>query len=361
MLADQLDEPLRLTVLHSPERRAPVWLNCEMLILSARQRSRCLRIVNSVMDPKLHHQAVQRALALGRGTDPGALPELARLLRMPSAEIRRLAASAIGKLASFGADAHAAVLALAPVALRDPQPQAQQYALKALKAYGAAARQHLQDLDDLVVNERMKDYVRRAANSTAQTIREAVRLELEGARHKCSRCGRETTADEHCRSQQAFQRTFCDSCFDEVFLDRGNFDTKVQLNKTIVAKAGTLVQSDGERLIADWLTAHNIACRYDERFRILSGHAVRPDFYLPELDIYIEYWGMDTADYKIGMLKKQQLYQQEGKRLISLYPSDKPHLDAVLRAKLALFGHHLPHPARQASASDSESASHDAH
>lgn len=294
--------------------------------------------MNSNMDKQLHHQAVQRALVLGRGTDPNALPELACLLRMPSAEVRRLAASAIGKLASFGADTNAAVQALAPVALRDPHPQAQQYALKALKAYGTAARQHLHDLDDLARNERAKDYVRRAAHSAAEAVREALRLEQEGALHHCARCGRETTATEHTRSQQAFQRTFCDPCFDEVFLDRRNFDTKVELSKTITAKAGTLVQSDGERRIADWLATHGIAYRYDERFRILSGHAVRPDFYLPELDIYIEYWGMDTADYKIGMLKKQQLYQQAGKRLISLHPSDKPRLDAILLAKLAFIG-----------------------
>ena len=132
--------------------------------------------MNSNMDQQVHHQAVQRALALGRGTDAGALPELMRLLTMPSAEIRRLAASAIGKLASFGADANAAVQALAPAALRDPHPQAQQYALKALKAYGAAARQHLHDLDDLAENERAPDYVRRAAHSAAEAIREAVRL-----------------------------------------------------------------------------------------------------------------------------------------------------------------------------------------
>jgi hypothetical protein len=50
---------------------------------------------------------------------------------------------------------------------------------------------------------------------------------------------------------------------------------------------------------------------------------------------------MDTDDYKIGMLKKQQLYQHEGKRLISIFPADKPRLDSVLRAKLALFGHHI--------------------
>ena len=302
------------------------------------------------MDKELQHRAVQRALALGRGTDPGALVELAELLKLPSAEIRRLAASAIGKLAAFGADARKAVVALAPVALRDPHPQAQQYALKALKAYGAAAQAHLQDLDDLAVNERVKDYVRLAANSAAEAVREAVRLEQRGARHKCVRCGRETTAQEHARSHQAFQRSFCDSCFDEVFLQRRNFDTKVDLHKTILTRAGVLVQSDGERLITDWLTANNLVFRYDERFRILNGHAVRPDFYLPELDVYIEYWGMETADYKIGMLKKQQLYQQEGKRVISIYASDKPHLDAVLRAKLAIFGYHFPPSEASASA-----------
>ena len=64
--------------------------------------------MNSEMDPKLHHQSVQRALALGRGANAQALPELERLLTMPSAEIRRLAASAVGKLASFGADADTA-------------------------------------------------------------------------------------------------------------------------------------------------------------------------------------------------------------------------------------------------------------
>lgn len=294
------------------------------------------------MDKDLHHQTVQRALELGRGTDPAALPELIGLLRFPSTEVRRLAASAIAKLAPFGADPAAAVPALLPVALRDPHPQVQQYALKALKSFGHHAAAHLSDLDDLTHNARAKEYVRRAANSAATTIREAVRLEQENARHRCFRCSREVTPGEHTRSQQAFQRTFCDSCFDEVYLDRRNFDTKVELNKTITAKAGTLVQSDGERLIADWLAAHHIAYRYDERYRILSGHAIRPDFYLPELDVFLEYWGMNTADYKIGMLKKQQLYQQEGKRLISIHPPDKPRLDTILRHKLALFGYTIP-------------------
>jgi hypothetical protein len=72
------------------------------------------------------------------------------------------------------------------------------------------------------------------------------------------------------------------------------------------------------------------------------GHAIRPAFYLPEFDIYIEYWGMDTADYKIGMLKKQQLYQQQDKRLISLFPDDKPHMEQMLMEKLEMVRYNKP-------------------
>jgi hypothetical protein len=35
------------------------------------------------MDRALHHQSVQRALALGRGADPAFLPELIALLSFP--------------------------------------------------------------------------------------------------------------------------------------------------------------------------------------------------------------------------------------------------------------------------------------
>ena len=56
---------------------------------------------------------------------------------------------------------------------------------------------------------------------------------------------------------------------------------------------------------------------------------------LPDLrDLYIEYWGMNTNDYKIGMLKKQELYKQQGKKLISLYPKDKPRITKTLMTKL---------------------------
>ena len=46
---------------------------------------------------------------------------------------------------------------------------------------------------------------------------------------------------------------------------------------------------------------------------------------------------MDTADYKIGMLKKQKLYQQEGKKIVSLHFSEKQRLAEILRQKLSRY------------------------
>jgi len=287
------------------------------------------------VDAKLEKQFRERAVELGNSGDPGALPELIELTRLPAANVRRLAASAIGKLAGL-VDAGVAVSALVPM-LRDAKPQVRQYAASALSVFGSAAKSALSDLRDMAISPVEKGYNNTGARRAIGVIEEACRIAERQAVHCCQRCGVRLEHDEYVRSHKAFQRPFCNYCFDEVFLERRNFETKIELQKNIRAKDGTWVQSDGERAICEILTAESILYRYDERFRILDGYAIRPDFYLPEFDVYIEYWGMETADYKIGMLKKQQLYQQQGKRLISLYPADKPRMRVTLLAKLRKF------------------------
>jgi hypothetical protein len=295
--------------------------------------------MKSPMLPADHQAAVRRALELGRTGDPAALPELIGMLRRPSNEVQRLAASAIGKVVEFGADAAQAVTALAPLAVGARHPQTQQYAIRALRKCGAAAKDCVADLRDLARNPAQRDYVRAAAATVADAIEQASADAVMGIKHRCQRCDAVATADAVARSNQAFQRVYCDRCFDEVFLERRNFETQVELNKTIAARDGTVVQSAGERRIAEWLMAHGMAYRYDAKFRIIGEFQIRPDFYLPELDAYIEYWGLDTPQYKMSMYKKQMLYQQEGKRLISVYPADLPRLDQLLTAKLRLFGY----------------------
>jgi hypothetical protein len=298
------------------------------------------------MDRQLEKRLSDRAVAIGREGNTAAFGELLELLRSSSANARRLAASALGKLAWMGVDRQAAVAALVPVACRDLHSQTRQYAIKALKAYGGAAQGCLVDLRDMAVNPSEKDYVRRDAAAAVAFIEEAVRVAAATAEHRCRRCGERVTADEYARSNQTFQRAFCDRCFDEVFLERRNFEAQVEINKTIEARDGTVVQSGGERRIADWLTTHGLAYRYDAKFRIIGEFQIRPDFYLPELDVYIEYWGLDTPQYKMSMYKKQMLYQQEGKRLISVYPQDLQRLDGLLATKLRVLGYAIGADAR---------------
>jgi len=274
--------------------------------------------------------ARKRAVQLGEAGDTAAVDELVELCRHSGPTVRRAAASALGKLATDNA-VHKALPILCLLA-RDPHPQVRQYSLLALGKMGnAEALPVLRDMSNQSIGP---DYVISAALKAMEQIEAAIRIQQESAPASCSRCARKTTSEERRLSETQFQRVYCSACFDTVFIERRNFDMKVQNQKTILAADRTVVQSKGERQIADWLSTHKIAYRYDDKFQIIQGFAIRPDFYLPQYDLYIEYWGMDTIDYKIGMLLKQKLYQQEGKRLLSLYPTDLPNLDEKLTSAL---------------------------
>ncbi len=273
-----------------------------------------------------------RAKALGESADAAVLPELVEATGSDSPLVRRIAASALGKLAGV-VDAASAVSALRPL-LEDAHPQVRQYAAKALGAYGTAAEASLPALRDMLRNPAETDYVKRSVTTAGTAIKAAMEIAARQAVHTCRRCGKLVDPDEYARSRRFFERTLCDHCFDQTATERRNWETRVEDKKRVLTLDGTLVQSDGERRIAEWLASRGITYRYDARLRIIEGFQIRPDFYLPEYDIYIEYWGMDTLRYKAGMLLKQDLYMQAGKRLISLYPSDKNRLDQALGDKL---------------------------
>jgi len=295
-----------------------------------------------------------RVKMLGESADAAALAELAGFCVSPSALVRRLAASALGKLAGV-VDAAQSVDLLLPL-LSDAHPQVRQYAAKALGAFGTDAEKALPALRDLYLNPAEPDYVKRSVTAAGLAIRTALEIAAKQAVHSCRRCGRTVAPDEYARSQRFFQRALCDTCFDETATARRNFEAHVEDAKRIRTVDGTLVQSDGERRIAEWLAFHKIAYRYDARLRIIEGFQIRPDFYLPEYDVYIEYWGMDTPRYKAGMYLKQDLYMHAGKRLISLYPDDKTRLDTALGAKLASFARMRPTDATSADSLRSASA-----
>jgi hypothetical protein len=62
------------------------------------------------------------------------------------------------------------------------------------------------------------------------------------------------------------------------------------------------VRSKGERVVADHLTHHNIAYKYEAEastkdWFIFKSRMSRPDFYLLHYNLYVEYWGLlDVRD-----------------------------------------------------------------
>ncbi len=102
---------------------------------------------------------------------------------------------------------------------------------------------------------------------------------------------------------------------------------------------GDFVQSWGEVEIADFLYDNNVKYVYDKptRFSFFQRTSIRPDFYLPEFDVYIEYWGMrGNTDYDRKTEWKQKIYKKYNKKLINLYKEDKKNIPEILRNKLGL-------------------------
>ncbi|MGP1347482.1 MAG: hypothetical protein ACTS3F_12560 [Phycisphaerales bacterium] len=99
---------------------------------------------------------------------------------------------------------------------------------------------------------------------------------------------------------------------------------------------GFIVRSKAEVLIAVALREMNIECEYERPVPSLESH--RCDFYLPDRDIYIEYWGTpNDRVYADTMRIKQAAYLASGPRLIDLYPADEQDFRAALTREIGRF------------------------
>ena len=87
----------------------------------------------------------------------------------------------------------------------------------------------------------------------------------------------------------------------------------------------TNFKSSGERKIADFLSRYSIAYNYEPGIVVYPAKAQPriwyPDFYLPDLGIYIEYFGMKgNAHYNQGMKLKEEVYNRQKLPVIPMYP-----------------------------------------
>jgi hypothetical protein len=80
--------------------------------------------------------------------------------------------------------------------------------------------------------------------------------------------------------------------------------------------------------------------------RVFRRMLAKPDFYLPDYGVYVEYWGMAHAgpDYARQMRRRMAVYNAHNIRFVSIFPEDLGKLGLVFRARFReIAGFELPH------------------
>lgn len=104
--------------------------------------------------------------------------------------------------------------------------------------------------------------------------------------------------------------------------------------------SGIFVRSIGEQQIADFLTRHNINFRYDTPIALVRraglGHKTfRPDFFLPDQNIILEFWASyGEVDYDKDMDRKKQFYVDAKMPFVSVEEFDLVNIEKTLSEKL---------------------------
>lgn len=281
----------------------------------------------------------RRAVELGNAGAAAGVGELEALLKSPAPMVRRAAASALGKLISRDSGLSAMLVgSLAAAAERESHPQVLQYLMKAMRLCAKDMMVfHLDILRDVARNPGFPAYVRDAANEAVAAGDAAAKERESRLKHWCARCHKVVTEEESRQGIDKYGKPYCFHCLEEKIHEDELFVVNVEAAKKLRTVDEVAVQSKGERRIGDWLAKKGIAYRYDERMIIAGDTRIRPDFYLPEFDLYIEYWGMNTPEYLANMKKKQFLYQRERKKLISLSYRDFDRLEQLLQEKLSRY------------------------
>jgi DNA helicase IV len=138
-----------------------------------------------------------------------------------------------------------------------------------------------------------------------------------------------------------------DDLFD-IFFPRKQYGTRS------TTKLGVEVRSRAEQKIADHFDSIGPRYQYEKELEagiwIFTEKVSCPDFYLPDYDVYVEYWGMvnvennyDRSKYERAMKYKMARYHQLGVKFISIYPKNLKNLDWIFRKKFEeITGQKLP-------------------
>ncbi len=112
-----------------------------------------------------------------------------------------------------------------------------------------------------------------------------------------------------------------------------NIQRKIK-NKYYKTMKGEIVKSKAELRIANFLYEQKIKYRYEPIVERSNGGINRPDFYLNDYDVFIEYFGMlGEKKYNYEIKLKLDTFKEEGLKVICLYPNNFKNVEYIIKKR----------------------------
>ncbi|MHA1341375.1 MAG: hypothetical protein ACTSRZ_17425 [Promethearchaeota archaeon] len=108
-----------------------------------------------------------------------------------------------------------------------------------------------------------------------------------------------------------------------------------QYPATYLCRDGHKVRSLSELILDNALYRHNIRHQYEDYVsKKENDPKYKYDFYLPDAEVYIEFFGFSGKKYHDTRIKKEKFYKQKRLKMVAFEPQDLVEIDKSLRVKL---------------------------
>lgn len=111
---------------------------------------------------------------------------------------------------------------------------------------------------------------------------------------------------------------------------------RLQFTRVVTTLSGLNVRTRSEKRIADFLYKKGIVFEYEKEL-MLNGRKYIPDFYLPELNLYVEFFGWShIPDYQNKVEEKMSAYKENSIDCIYLFHKGSKNLEEILGKELMI-------------------------
>ena len=123
-----------------------------------------------------------------------------------------------------------------------------------------------------------------------------------------------------------------------ILLNRNSeIDFRQKWKKDFLCDDGHYVRSLSEMVIDNWLYKNNIIHSYEKQCFLQDNDFLVCDFYIPSIDVYIEYWGKYQHNYISRKKAKQELYKENNIKLINVEYDNLKNIDNFMISQIKYY------------------------